>query len=374
MVRLILSLLLLLVLHRSVNGQTLDAAGPKELPRLAEYVSAMRTFDGFLSFYWDDATGRVLLQVPKDLGEFLAVNSLRTGLGSNPIGLDRGQFGDTKVVRFRRVGRKLLLIQQNLKHRALTDNQAEIRAVRESFPDSVVWATQVLAESETASLVDLTTYLLRDAHGAVGAIRGAGQGEYRLESERSVVELQHTFAFPDNVEFDAMLTFVSADPGRLVRGVAPDAGAVTLHQHHSFLRLPDSGYAPRRYDPRVGAFSIAYSNYAAAIDQPLQERWITRHRLRKQYPEQEISPPLEPIVYYLDPGAPNPFKTPCSSALGGGTKRLKRLVSAMRFKCDCFPKMLIPWTSATTSFNGCIERPEAGHTGSRLSIRERERS
>lgn len=271
-------------------------------------VQAMQREEGIFPFYWDDAHGRVYLELKAFEEPFLYVSSLASGLGSNPVGLDRGQMGGSRVVAWKRVGDKAFLIQQNLKFRATTDSRAERSSVRDSFAESILWAGELQSISDGAAVVDLTEFLLRDAHHCVATLAKSGQGSFSLDKDRCFIHRARTKGFPNNCEFEATLTFASNKPGALVEQTAADGRAVSLRQHHSFVRLPDQAYRPRRFDPRAGCFSIVYSDYGVALDQPLEQRFITRHRLQKRNPELPLSPPVVPIVYYVDSAVPQPIR------------------------------------------------------------------
>jgi Met-zincin/Domain of unknown function (DUF5117) len=264
---------------------------------------------GFMTYAWSPREGRLRLLVDKLDSDLLYVSSLSQGLGSNDIGLDRGQLGSTRVVRFERVGPKILLVQRNLDYRALSEDRDEIAAVEESFAKSVVWGFQIAAEEGDEVWVDATDFLLRDAHDVIGALKRTDQGTFKVDGSRSAINLGRTRNFAENTELDVMLTFTGDEPGRLVRGVAPDPKAVTLHQHHAFFKLPEPGYEPRAFDPRAGLFSVRFRDFGAPIDQPLEKAWIVRHRLEKRDPAAEVSEPIEPIVYYLDRGTPEPVRS-----------------------------------------------------------------
>lgn len=270
---------------------------------------------GLLTFYLDAKAGKVWLDVPPatgpagEVGTFIYVDALLTGVGSNPVGLDRGQLGDTRIVTLRRVGGRLLVEQQNTRFRALSENPDELRAVRESFATSVLWGGEIVAEPDGRSVVDFTGFLVRDAHDIPSRMRQAGQGGWALDPSRSAADLENCLAFPDNVEFEALLTYQSSDPGDLVRQTAPYAGAVTLVQHHSFVRLPDAGYQTRAFDPRAGSYPVTFADYAAPLDAPIEKRWISRHRLEKVDPAAARSRVKKPIVFYVDSGAPEPVRS-----------------------------------------------------------------
>jgi hypothetical protein len=281
-------------------------------------TKSMKKQDGFLPFFIDQQAGKIWLEVAAPAAdgtvtEVLYVHGLLQGLGSNPVGLDRGQLRDSKVIRIVRHGPKVLFEEINLRYRALSDDPRERRATRESFATSVIWAGKIAAlDGDGRALVDLTSFLIRDGHGVVRTLRETDRGKYALDPARSAVDLSSCLAFPDNIEFEAILTW-AADPdeefGSYVRATVPDPQSITLVGHHSLIRLPDSGYRPRRLDPRIGMFGVEFLDYAAPLDQAIDRRWISRHRLEKVDPSSVVGPVKKPIVYYVDPGAPEPIRT-----------------------------------------------------------------
>ncbi|MEK6687198.1 MAG: zinc-dependent metalloprotease, partial [Gemmatimonadota bacterium] len=276
---------------------------------LAERTKAMERRDGFVPMFWDAGAGKLYLELPAAGTELIYVVGLAAGIGSNDIGLDRAQLGGERVVRFDRVGPKVLMVEPNQRYRADSDNQFERRAVEESFASSVIWGFKVEAEENGRVLVDATDFVLRDAHGVIGSLQRSRQGSYRLDQARSAVYLPRTKGFPRNSEIEVTLTFAGENPGGWVRDVVPSPEAITVRQHHSFIALPDPGYVPRATDPRAGFFGISYADYATPISEPLQKQFIARHRLEKRNPEAAISDPVKPIVYYLDPGVPEPVRS-----------------------------------------------------------------
>ncbi|WP_226389263.1 zinc-dependent metalloprotease [Penaeicola halotolerans] len=275
----------------------------------------MTRYEGYFNFYWDDDKGKIWLIIDKLDEQFLYVNSLSAGLGSNDIGLDRGQLGDTRVVEFRKSGSKILLVQPNLDYRAVSDNPDEIRAVKEAFAESVLWGFEVAEKVGDGYAVDATNFFLQDAHGVAETLRRSNQGTYRVEASRSAIYLPQTKNFPENTEFEATITFTGTGAGGNLRSVTPSPDAVSVRMHHSFVKLPDTGFETRAFDPRAGYFSRSYMDYATPIGEPIVKRMIVRHRLKKKNPNAAISDPVEPIVYYLDRGAPEPVR---SALLDGG--------------------------------------------------------
>jgi hypothetical protein len=281
------------------------------MPSIEVKTSGMRHMPGFLPLHWDDKNGRLYLEVPHLNVDMLYFDSLPYGTGSNDLGLDRGQVTAAKLVRFERFGPKILLVRPNEHFRSSAQDPAEQLAVRQSFPESVLGSFTVAAENSASAavLVDATDFFLRDVHGVSEAL--GKQGVYKLDAARSAIAIDATKAFPKNTEIEAILTFASDAPmrGSFVADVTPDAHALTLREHQSFLELPAPGYAPRRFDPRAGYFPFAYRDYAAPLGAPLDQRFIVRHRLVKQDPGcAQACVPVKPIQYYVDRGAPEPIR------------------------------------------------------------------
>ncbi|MEE9465049.1 MAG: zinc-dependent metalloprotease [Candidatus Neomarinimicrobiota bacterium] len=308
-----------------------------EVPSIVEQTKGMQKYSGYFTFYWDDSEGKIWLQVDRLNDDFLYLNGLATGMGSNPVNLDRGQLNVERVVHFERVGPKLLLVQPNQDYRAETDNAAERRAVEESFARSILWAGKFEGRTGKSYLVDLTPLLLSDAHGVVRRLEQTEQGSFSLDEERSAIYMPRSRAFPRNTEFEATLTYAGNQPGAQVRETTPTPEALTLRQHHSFIQLPDDQYQPRRFDPRTGYGAVSYADYAAPIDAPLTKRFISRHRLHKKNPGVGQSEAIEPIVYYVDPGAPEPIR----SALIDGARWWAVAFEALGFK-DAFRIEVLP--------------------------------
>lgn len=268
-----------------------------------------REHQGFFTILADPDSGHIKLVVERWDQEFLYVNSLPYGVGSNDIGLDRGKLGSTKLVRFHRVGKRAFLVQRNLGHRASTESAAERRAVDEAFAQSVIWGFDIETDKAERSLIDVTGFCLRDAFGVSSTLARTDQGTYKLDKTRSYPEWARCRAFPRNTELQVVLTYTGPGRGRHLRGVTPTPAAITVAQRHSFIALPEAGYRPRKFDPRTGYSGPSWQNYAAPIDRTMHEHRIRRHRLIKKTPGAAPSEPVEPIVYYVDSGAPEPIRS-----------------------------------------------------------------
>ena len=293
---------------------------PKEdgapLPSVDEAVKGTTSRPGLLDLRIDDDRGRVLavFRVSGDdglVGRFLYVTGLATGLGSNPVGLDRGRVGTSRVVRFVRHGRKLFIEQENWKYRARSSNEEERRAVGESFAPSVLWGGDVIGRDEDGRFaVDLSGFVARDAESIARTLsreggEGKGAAKYELDPKSSVVDTRACLSFPTNVELEARLTFrTKSDPGRQVSATAATGSAATIDLHHSLIALPDDDYRPRAAHPRAGYGAVSFLDYAVPLDAPIEQKWIRRHRLEKVDPTAARSKVKRPIVYYVDRGAP----------------------------------------------------------------------
>ncbi|MFN0213763.1 MAG: zinc-dependent metalloprotease [Saprospiraceae bacterium] len=308
------AILFLLLLTAACSQKTspplvVPKAAPPANDSISTIIRNTKAYPGYFPFWWDEKTGKIWLEINRFDTEFLYVNSLPAGVGSNDIGLDRGQIGDSRVVKFVRSGNKILLIQPNLAYRASSSNVLERKSVEEAFAQSVLWGFSVAARENERFLVDFTPFLMQDAHDVSGALTRSNQGTYTVDPSRSAVYLERSKNFPKNTEWESTLTFTGKPSGEYIRSVTPTPSAVTVRQHHSFIELPDNGYKPRRFDPRSGFFETSWKDYSVPIGEPITQRYIVRHRLEKKEPGAAISDPVEPIVYYIDPGAPEPIKS-----------------------------------------------------------------
>lgn len=266
--------------------------------------------DGFLPIYLDPRQGRILLELPRDSMRALLMVTQATGLGSNPIGIDRGSSGATDVVRFDRDGERVLVVLENWAYRSTSGNVDHARTVAEAFPSSTVAGLPLLADEGGRLLVDATELAMRDWNDVVGTLTRSQQGTYVVARDRSSIDKQFTKAFPENTEVDVALTYATTGrPGGTIQSIVPDGRAFTLRQHLSFLRLPDAGFHPRALDPRVGFFGISFHDFSRPIQEPLQVHWASRHRLERVNPNDPNSPIKNPIRYYVDRGIPEPIRT-----------------------------------------------------------------
>ncbi len=292
---------------------------------------------GFVGQIYDRLNNKLYLKIDNLDQPFIYKSSLPQGLGSNDIGLDRGQLSRVRLVEFKRVGNRVLLVQKNTKYRAVSDNPKESQSVEEAFASAVLWAFPIVENNKHSALVDASDFILQDIHGVSRKLARLKQGNYKLDKSRSAIYMPRTKSFPDNTELEASVTFLGNNPGRYVNQAAIDPNVITLRMHHSFIRLPKPGYKPRAFHPQSGMWVFNFQDYAQPINQPITQRFISRHRLAKKNPQAAISEAVEPIIYYLDPGAPEPVKT----ALIDGAMWWNQAFEAIGYK-DAFQVKILP--------------------------------
>ena len=274
-----------------------DRMGGGDLPTIEEKTASMRLMDGFMPLYWEESTGRLWLEIGEWDTDVLHASGIGAGLGSNDIGIDRGQLAGSRVVRFHRVGPKVLMIQPNYRFRASSDNAAERKAVEDAFAPSTLWGFTAGAETGDRVLIDFTPFLLQDIAGFAARMR---PGTYRLDGSRSTVYLPMVMNFPENTEMEASLTFVRQGGGgggfggfggggggfEGVGNVAASAAAATIRMHHSFIKLPELGeYTPRAHNPRAGYGGLSFQDYSTPLGEPM-----TGSRLHPQTSAGETGP------------------------------------------------------------------------------------
>jgi len=299
----------------AMGSAALPAAAQTAPSTYAESIDGLTRQDGLLTLFTDAASGKVLLQLPAaaadgTLARVIHHTALRTGVGSAVTGLDRAQIGPTNILAFRRIGKRVVAEFENPRYRAPAGSPDEQAAARDAFVGSTVWAGDVIATAPDGSvLVDISGFITRDAHGIVQGLAQAGQGTLRPVPDLTMVDASAAKAFPDNVEMEARLTFSVDGPGPVLRQIAPDSRLATFTVHHSFIRLPDAGYAPRPYDPRTGALSTVVTDFSVPLDEPIVSRLANRFRLVKTDPSAARSTVVEPIVFYVDRAAPEPIRS-----------------------------------------------------------------
>ncbi len=306
-------------------------------PNLSEFISDLDKKEGYLNFYWDDNKGKIYLEIKNLNQELIYINYLSAGVGSNDLGLDRGQIGGTRIIKFVKMGPKILMVQPNYKYRAISNNKEEIKSVEDAFAKSTLWGFQIVASDKNKYLIDISDFVIRDSHRISQRLTQRNQGSFKVDKNASSFDNLNSKNFPLNSELEAFLTFRGTAKGSWLRSVSPDFETFSVRTRHSFVKLPDGGYKPRKFDPRAGYGAMTFYDYANPIEEDLHVKYIRRHRLIKKYPNQEISEAVEPIIYYLDRGVPEPVK----SALIEGASWWNEAFEAAGFK-NAFQIKVLP--------------------------------
>jgi hypothetical protein len=326
----------------------------------------MRKMDGFFPLYWDSTGGRLYLEISRFNTEVLHIQGMGAGLGSNDIGIERGNLQNDQIVFFERQGPKVLLVAPNYDFRASSGDPSEVTSVKESFARSVLWGFSIVAESPGRVLVDFTDYLIRDPNTITQRLRG----NYRVDAQRSSIYLPMTRGFPQNTEMEAEVTWVRQAPAGAPQGglgagppggfnafrgpeaffagvpeVAADPEAASLRIHHSLVQLPDGNYTPRTFDPRASYGPIVWRDESAPPDGDEMSMWvryIRRQRLKKQNPGAAMSDPVKPIVYYLDPGIPEPQRSALKEGVGWWNQAFTAAGYRNAFRVEIRPDSISP--------------------------------
>jgi hypothetical protein len=329
-----------LLLHAVLAAGTLQA----KTPEAADPLAGTTHEAGFVEVYRDSNRGRVIIGVHELDTPFLLVTSLPGGLGSNDIGLDRGQIGKQYIARFRRVGERLLLIADNTRFVANSGDADEYRSAVDAFATSVLWAGPIVKRAAQPGeppmvLVDIAPYLSGDRHGIATSLAGRdGKASYRVDPERSAALAETARSFPDNSEFEALLTFSGDGKNEQANQVAVDPFSLSLRQHVSFVRLPPPGFTPRLFHPASGAFSSGQIDFAQPLDKALDVRWQPRFRLQLDAGGQVI----KPIVFYLDRGTPEPVRQALLDGAGWWAKAFEQAGFPNGFRVELMPEGIDP--------------------------------
>ena len=387
-------------------GPAIEAQQPSQrsaaLESVETRVAGFTKLDGYFPLYWSEDSGQLLLEISRFNTDFLFSNGLSAGLGSNDIGLDRGQGGGSRIVQFQRVGRKVLMVQGNLSFRSSSTNPLERKSVEDSFAKSVLWGFTVIGATGDRVLVDATDFYMRDWYSAAARLR---PGNYRIDRTRSTIFAPNTKNFPKNTEVDVMLTFVNEPTGGgpgggggpaqgpaaigstgggggggfggglfsgSVGSVTPSPDSVTLREHVSFVELPDNNYQPRYDDPRAGYGGLTFVDYSTPIGEPMQFRYVRRHRLQKKDPTAAVSDAVKPIQYWVDSGAPEDVKKALVEGASWWNQAFEAAGFRNAFKVDILPAgadpmdiryNMINWVHRSTrgwSTGGSVSDPRTG--------------
>jgi hypothetical protein len=353
-----------------------SAWSQEEPVSFADSIDGLDFRDGLFPLYIDEADGRILAALtaqPDDtLGRMIYTSRLSSGLGSNPVGLDRGAGGGSDILRFTRVNGRVFAEFENTLYRAIGAGAEEARATTQSFARSIIWSTPIIAEADGQVLIDLSGFLQRDSVETAQRLSATDQGSFSVDEDRSAPLTDAAFAFPDNVEIDALLTLQSSEPGSEVRAVTPAPNSVTLTVHHSFIALPEAGYQTREADNRSGAITANVYDMAAPLDAPIRRSFAVRHRLERLDPSAASGPVVEPIVYYVDRGAPELIRNALIDGASWWAQAFEDAGFEDAFRVELLPEEVHPldarynviqWVHRQTrgwSYGGAVRDPRTG--------------
>jgi hypothetical protein len=252
------------------------SASTNEIPTIAAFTKDMTRLGGFLTLYRREQDGSLYLEIPA-LGtpDLLYQATLASGFGQRLIAdddgniLDRGYFGPTRLVTFRRFGGKVLLVERNTKYFTPSITFGSVADTGYSFPDSVVAAFSIKAGGGDTLLLDTTDFFKHDDVGIAAVLKANDQGRFTLDDKLSSVDSLSAKISDQGIDVEAILAFAPSDDKPvssekdLLSDVAANRNALLIREHHSFYALPDieaSQYKPRVFDPRAGYFAKTFQD------------------------------------------------------------------------------------------------------------------
>ena len=325
----------------------------------------------------DPAAGKIVATLPKAdadgiSGRFIYLSQLETGVGSASVGLDRGAPGNSRILVFRRIGKKVAAEIENHKFVATHGSPQEQDAVRGSFATSTIWMGDVIDTNRDGSFtVDLASFLARDDLGIAQQIKGGGGGEFKLVQDLSAADPAFVKLFPRNVELAARLTFRSDEPAAEVNNIIPGDNNLSVVVRHSLIALPEPGYVPRT-DPVGFTIGRQQVDFSAPLGAAIVSDLARRFRLEKTEPTAARSPVREPIVFYIDRGAPEPVRTALKEGVGWWAQGFDAAGFVDAFKVDLLPEGADPldvrynvvnWVNRATrgwSYGAPVDDPRTG--------------
>jgi hypothetical protein len=253
---------------------------------------------------------RVYFEIPTtELGkEMLWVTQLeQTQAGYSHAGEPVGD----RVVRWEQRGDDILL--RDVKYQIRADVTDPIKdAVKATSLEAIIAVLPIQAYGkDKRPVVEVTPILTGDLpeFSARRRLRASG-----IDSRRTFIE--KVKAFPTNIEAKVLITYRPRGGGGLILPGGPtipiggdsDESGVTVMLHHSLIDLPDKPMRPRRYDDRVGFFSVSFEDYGSPKQEVEKVQYITRWRLEKKDPKAAVSEPKKPIVFYVGREVPAKFR------------------------------------------------------------------
>src|SRR5438309_339517 len=353
------------------------AAPTLAAPPPAPAAAPLPEMQGLLPVRVDRSAGKVMLVLPAPdaegiSGRFIYLTALETGLGSAPIGLDRAQASGSRLLVFRRVGKKVVAEIENPRFRASGAGRDEQEGVRRSFAYSTIWMGDAVEQPDGRLVVDVSSFRTRDDMEIASALKRGGGSDFKLAPELSVADTNFVKVFPDNIELEGRLTFTASQPTQEVGNIAPVNGNVSFIVRHSFVRLPEPGYVPRRFDPRTGTFGTQVVDFAQPLGSPIVYELANRFRLEKTDPAAARSRVKKPIIFYIDRSAPEPIRSALREGVSWWGKAFEEEGYIDAFRAEILPEGADPldvrynvvnWVNRATrgwSYGQAITDPRTG--------------
>jgi hypothetical protein len=277
-----------------------------------EVVKDAEKSEGMFTLYHNKATNKVYLEIqPKQLDKkFLCFVTLASGLGEGGIfsGLPIGDF----LFQLRRMQNSVQFVIPNINFRT-SPGDPQAGSVERAFSESILYSLPIksIHQGRQTLLIDLADLLMsekRDLPGVKAILPMILGASYSIDEDKSY--FKDVRAFPLNVEIAAIYGF-SSDNDSAVNYLpsVPDSRAFNLRIHYSFSEVPlNNGYRPRLADERVGYFLTAYKDFSDKSSREPFVRYINRWHLQKQIPTAPMSPPVQPIVFWIENNVPVEYR------------------------------------------------------------------
>ena len=302
--------------HAAKKDKKNDKAAPAAAPAKAggdekpfdDVVKDMTVVKGVFTFYRKADENKVLLEILPDQFNktFLFSGTLDRALG------ERGFYGAQQIgefpFQFRQVGKGVQLVMLNTSFVAPAGTP-EARAIARSFPDAIMGAAKVASKphgDRKSVLIDLSEMLVKDLPAFAPRLSNAYQpSSYSFDKEKSGI--RDIKAFPENARIEMALHYQTDNP-RSFSVTMPDARSVPMLVQYELSTLKETGYKPRHADDRIGHFHTVHQDFASDHPSSPYVRYIARWNLEKSDPAAQLSPPKEPIVFWLENTIPLEYR------------------------------------------------------------------
>jgi hypothetical protein len=323
----------------------------------------------------DAKTGKIIATLPKPgqdgvSARYIYITQLETGLGSAPTQLDFGAASNSRILVFRRVGKKVVADVENTKF--VSSNPAEKLTTEHSFPTSPLWMGDVLKDLPDGSYqVDLSGFLARDDVNIPRVIKNIGGGEFKFVPELSAADPGFVKLFPKNIELAARIAFRSDEPKEEMNNILPGDNTLSVVERHSLIALPEPGYVPRT-DPYGYTIGQQQVDFSKPLGAPIVTDLARRFRLEKVDPAAARSPVKKPIVFYIDPGMPPAIREAVKEGVSWWAAAFDRAGFVDAFRAEVLPAGADPldvrynvvnWVNRSTrgwSYGQPIDDPRTG--------------